>query len=104
MIKSLDSWVVVAARTEGYCIVTPRGDVIIGTVDEYGHIGSIVDKNVAERIVACVNACKGLDTKELNEKGLVCAVGYELSELEKQNRSLQNKLGTIRSVFCKLDN
>ena len=32
----------------------------------------------ARRIVACVNACRGLSTDELEQKGLVAAVGNEL--------------------------
>jgi len=38
----------------------------------------------ARRIVACVNACRGLPTKELEEKGLVSAVGTVIGELEAQ--------------------
>lgn len=34
----------------------------------------------ARRIVACVNACRGLPTDELEQKGLVAAVGTELLE------------------------
>jgi len=38
----------------------------------------------ARRIVACVNACRGLSTKELEENGLVSAVGHELLNLDAQ--------------------
>lgn len=34
----------------------------------------------ARRIVACVNACRGLPTDELEQKGLVAAVGTQLLE------------------------
>ncbi|TNI56543.1 hypothetical protein CF126_08800 [Aeromonas dhakensis] len=36
----------------------------------------------ASRIVACVNACRGLPTDELEQKGLVAAVGNQLLDLE----------------------
>lgn len=36
----------------------------------------------ARRIVACVNACKGLPTKELEELGIVGVVGRELIDLD----------------------
>lgn len=36
----------------------------------------------ARRIVACVNACKGLPTQELEEIGIVGVVGRELIELD----------------------
>lgn len=42
----------------------------------------------ARRIVACVNACKGLDTEGLERNGLVSAVGYELIGLTKQRDEL----------------
>lgn len=42
----------------------------------------------ARRIVACVNACEGLDTGDLESTGLVSAVGYQLIELTKQRDAL----------------
>lgn len=36
----------------------------------------------ARRIVACVNACRGLPTDELEQKGLVAAVGTQLLEAD----------------------
>jgi len=38
----------------------------------------------ARRIVACVNACRGLPTKELEDIGLVGAVGTVIADLERQ--------------------
>lgn len=54
-----------------------------------GHLigESIIEAN-ARRIVACVNACRGLGTDELEQHGLVSAVGYELIELTKQRDEL----------------
>ena len=40
------------------------------------------------RAKACVNACRGLSTDELEQHGLVSAVGYELIELTKQRDEL----------------
>lgn len=49
----------------------------------------------ARRIVACVNACRGLSTDELEKHGLVSAVGTELIELEKQRDQLLAALEQI---------
>lgn len=49
----------------------------------------------ARRIVACVNACRGLSTDELEKHGLVSAVGTELIELEKQREQLLAALEQI---------
>jgi len=38
----------------------------------------------ARRIVACVNACRGMPTKELEDIGLVGAVGTVIADLERQ--------------------
>ena len=59
-------------------------------VEYYG--GHLIGKSITEanarRIVACVNACKGLDTAHLESSGLVSAVGYELIELTNQRDEL----------------
>lgn len=63
-----------------------------------GHLigESIIEAN-ARRIVACVNACQGLSTDELEQHGLVSAVGYELIELTKQRDELLTALEEIAS-------
>jgi hypothetical protein len=38
----------------------------------------------ARRIVACVNACRGLPTDELEQKGIVCAVGNQLLDMDRK--------------------
>ncbi|MCE9955987.1 hypothetical protein [Aeromonas rivipollensis] len=50
----------------------------------------------ARRIVACVNACRGLPTDELEQKGLVAAVGAELLELEQQRDELLAALVAVQ--------
>lgn len=40
------------------------------------------------RIVACVNACRGLPTKELEDHGIVSAVGNVIGQLEQRNAEL----------------
>lgn len=42
----------------------------------------------ARRIVACVNACRGLPTDELEQKGLVAAVGTQLLEADQLRAEL----------------
>jgi hypothetical protein len=49
----------------------------------------------ASRIVACVNACRGLPTDELEQKGLVAAVGTQLLDLESQRDELMVALEEI---------
>ena len=51
----------------------------------------------ARRIVACVNACRGLPTDELEQKGLVAAVGTQLLELEQQRDGLLVALEELAS-------
>lgn len=46
----------------------------------------------ARRIVACVNACRGLATNELEQKGIMAAVGTELLELDKLVAELRDLL------------
>ena len=49
----------------------------------------------ARRIVACVNACRGLPTDELEQKGLVAAVGTQLLDVEQQRDVLLAALDEI---------
>jgi protein tyrosine phosphatase (PTP) superfamily phosphohydrolase (DUF442 family) len=44
------------------------------------------------RIVACVNACRGLPTEELEQKGFVAAVGTQLLKVEQQRDELLEAL------------
>ncbi|QHF00529.1 hypothetical protein LCG56_27500 (plasmid) [Pseudomonas cannabina pv. alisalensis] len=53
------------------------------------------DEANARRIVACVNACQGLDTGDLEATGLVSAVGYQLIDLAKQRDRLLAALETL---------
>lgn len=65
----------------------------IGNPDEDGAAAD------ARRIVACVNACRGLPTDELEQKGLVAAVGNQLLELERQRDDWQKALGTVLATI-----
>ncbi|MFQ1917901.1 hypothetical protein ACK35P_10865 [Aeromonas veronii] len=53
----------------------------------------------ARRIVACVNACRGLPTDELEQKGLVAAVGTQLLEADRQRDELLEALSEIDACF-----
>ncbi|MFQ1995750.1 hypothetical protein ACK36C_20720, partial [Aeromonas veronii] len=74
------------------------GDVFISSAETSFHIaeiGSEDDEAVipdARRIVACVNACRGLPTDELEQKGLVAAVGTQLLEADQQRDELLEAL------------
>ena len=56
----------------------------------------------ARRIVACVNACRGLLTDELEQKGLVAAVGTQLLEADQQRDELLEELvitlGSLKEI------
>ena len=65
-----------------------------------GHlIGESITEANARRIVACVNACRGLGTDELEQHGLVSAVGYELIELTKQRDELLRDMQDVLDML-----
>lgn len=57
----------------------------------------------ARRIVACVNACRGLPTDELEQKGLVAAVGTQLLDVERQRDELLAALEEAKSVLSSIN-
>lgn len=58
----------------------------------------------ARRIVACVNACRGLPTDELEQKGLVAAVGTQLLEADQQRNELLTALEALAECYCEAGN
>lgn len=52
----------------------------------------------ARRIVACVNACRGMPTDELEQKGLVAAVGTQLLEADQLRDELLAALEEVHSI------
>ena len=71
---------------------------IIGECPEYRFAPRPAQERFANvrRIVACVNACRGLPTDELEQKGLVAAVGTQLLEADQQRDEL---LEALESLF-----
>ncbi len=55
------------------CIESEQG-LFLETI---GHI-SLWSQSHVDHMLACVNSCRGLDTKELQERGIVGAVGNQL--------------------------
>lgn len=51
------------------------------------------------RAKACVNACQGIGTDELEQHGLVSAVGYELIELTKQRDELLRDMQDVLDML-----
>ena len=51
------------------------------------------------RARACVNACRGIGTDELEQHGLVSAVGYELIELTKQRDELLRDMQDVLDML-----
>ncbi|HHQ4739158.1 hypothetical protein ACK37G_15185 [Aeromonas veronii] len=80
------------------------GDVFISSAETSFHIaevGSEDDETVipdARRIVACVNACRGLPTDELEQKGLVAAVGTQLLDADQQRDELLAALEEVHRI------
>ena len=80
------------------------GDVFISSAETSFHIaeiGSEDDEAVipdARRIVACVNACRGLPTDELEQKGLVAAVGTQLLEADQLRDELLAALEEVHRI------
>ncbi|CAJ1837352.1 MULTISPECIES: hypothetical protein [Aeromonas] len=73
----------------GRMVTTPSG--YVGD----GFIADVDTKDNARRIVACVNACRGLPTDELEQKGLVAAVGTQLLEADQQRDELLEALEAL---------
>ena len=86
------------------------GDVFISSAETSFHIaevGSEDDETVipdARRIVACVNACRGLPTDELEQKGLVAAVGTQLLEADELCDELLTALEALAECYCEAGN
>ncbi|WP_279501635.1 hypothetical protein [Aeromonas veronii] len=59
------------------------------------YIATVKDPATRRRIVACVNACRGLPTDELEQKGLVAAVGTQLLEADRQRDELLEALEAL---------
>lgn len=56
--------------------------------------------NLAERLIECTNACRGLSTTDLKESGLVSAVGHQLSL---QDKAIGDLLDVVTSVLKYVD-
>ncbi|MFB0774276.1 MULTISPECIES: hypothetical protein [Aeromonas] len=63
------------------------------------YITTVKDPATRRRIVACVNACRGLPTDELEQKGLVAAIGTQLLDVEQQRDGWQTALGTVLATI-----
>lgn len=79
-----------SADGTGVCEVWPR--------DENGFPDGEGRAN-ARRIVACWNACHGLPTDELEQKGLACAFGTQLLLLEQHRDTLLEALNGVLGVM-----
>lgn len=72
------------------CDVWPRGD---------DKIASEEGKANARRIVACVNACRGLPTDEMEKSGLASAFGNQMLELEQQRDHIHAKVDELLAAL-----
>ncbi|AJQ53978.1 TPA: hypothetical protein F3L15_09515 [Aeromonas hydrophila] len=62
------------------------------------YIATVKDPATRRRIVACVNACRGLPTDELEQKGLVAAVGTQLLEADQLRDELLAALEEVHRI------
>lgn len=80
---------------DGNCVAAESDQLNKGYYTAIGR-GPDRDGN-ARRIVACVNACRGLPTEELEQKGIVAAVGTQLlaadDRAEGQEREIRRLAG-----------
>lgn len=58
----------------------------------------------ARRIVACVNACRGLPTDELEQNGLVAAVGDLLLKADDRAEGQEREIRRLASVAANAEN
>ncbi|MFR9719922.1 hypothetical protein ACL00X_11255 [Aeromonas diversa] len=90
--------------------VGDRGNLALGSVNSKTSLLTIVDEDGtdfatfyhaadAKRLAACWNACLGLDTADLEERGLACAFGNQLIKLEQQRDALLEALNGVRDVM-----
>lgn len=86
------------------------GDVFISSAETSFHIaevGSEDDETVipdARRIVACVNACRGLPTDELEQNGLVAAVGTQLLKADDRAEGQEREIHRLANVAANAEN
>ena len=69
------------------CIESERG-MFLETI---GYL-ELWDDDCVEHMIACVNACRGMDTVELQDKGIVSIVG---NELLKQDEIIQKLINLV---------
>jgi len=99
--------------TEEWSIVTNQhGSIVANVNEETGPelAGSIpVMRKMpgmenARRIVACVNACRGLPTDELEQKGLVAAVGTQLLAADDRAEGQEREIRRLAHVAANAEN
>lgn len=77
-------------------VVTHAAD--IGLVESMNRIED------ARRIVACVNACRGLPTEELEQKGLVAAVGTQLLAADDRAEGQEREIRRLARIAVDAEN
>lgn len=86
---------------EPWSVAGIADEMIVAKVSElaHAHIATIHHNgNDSRRIVACVNACRGLPTDELEQKGLVAAVGTQLLEADQLRDELLAALEEVHRI------
>lgn len=82
----------------GRMVTTPSG--YVGD----GFIADVDTKDNARRIVACVNACRGLPTEELEQKGIVAAVGTQLLAADDRAEGQEREIRRLAGIAADAEN
>lgn len=87
-------------------IIAGEEQLLLGGIRTPMSAGPSMDegKANARRIVACVNACRGLPTHELEQKGLVAAVGNQLLVADDRAEAQEVEIRRLSRVAADAEN
>lgn len=92
---------------EPWSVAGIADEMIVAKVSElaHAHIATIHhNENDSRRIVACVNACRGLPTEELEQKGLVAAVGTQLLAADDRAEGQEREIRRLAGIAADAEN
>lgn len=83
-------------------ITDSNNNLAIARLTSYGGVYGASEAN-ARRIVACINACAGLSTDDIEKTGLVSAVGHQLLNADKERDQLLELCGELFEALNKIN-
>ncbi|WP_459575862.1 hypothetical protein [Aeromonas enteropelogenes] len=103
-----EPWVLfeVGDRHVHLCPASAAKKTSILTVTEEDGVtfAAVYSNDDARRIVACVNACRGLPTDELEQNGLVAAVGTQLLKADDRAEGQEREIHRLANVAANAEN